>query len=83
MRGRECECSVSPLFLKHTVRSCSYIVISLLQSESHDNGRIPQLSAWFPILGTAVVQYQHCKKGSVVVRQIVGNMELSPLCNIF
>jgi hypothetical protein len=34
---------------------CSYVLISFLQLESDDNGSIPQPSAWFPILDSAIV----------------------------
>jgi hypothetical protein len=41
--------------LSKTIRLCSYIVTLFIQSESHNNGSIPQLSAWCPVLDRAVV----------------------------
>jgi hypothetical protein len=36
--------------LSKNIRLCSYVLISLLQSESDDNGSTPQPSTWFPMV---------------------------------
>jgi hypothetical protein len=59
-----------------------YILISFLQSKPGTNRSIAKLSAWFPILDRATVQYQYSKKGNVFLRLIARNMEQSPLWNI-
>jgi hypothetical protein len=79
--GRECRCSVSLFFLKTYVCVLTF-AYHFFQSQSDDNGSIPQPSTRFRILDRAAVQYQYSKYGNVFVTLIACNTERCPLCNV-